>query len=352
MNAQIRQEAAEWIVELQLDVPDAATRERFTEWLRASPEHVRAYLELVAIWDDARHYDSGHEVDVETLLARARHETNLVSLDRTVPPEATLENIRRSPRGARVRRIALGVGLAAVVTMVIFAIGMGSRDRTLYTTQIGEQRMITLADGSVVELNAVSRIRVSFTAETRNVDLLQGQALFKVAKNKARPFVVRSGDVHVRALGTEFDVHRRAAGTLVTVLEGTVAVAGVAPESPSGSQPLSVPAAALEVAAGEQVDVAPRAAPRKVHANVAIATAWTQQQLIFDSTPLSEAAEEFNRFNTQKLIVQDGRIRQLLISGTFPALDPASLTHFVHFLRAQPGVVVTESAEQIVIGEK
>jgi len=126
----------------------------------------------------------------------------------------------------------------------------------------------------------------------------------------------------------------------------------VAPEGPSITQPFSVPAEAMEVAAGEQVDVAPRALPRKIHANVAMATAWTQQQLIFNSTPLLEAAEEFNRFNTQKLIIQDGRIRQLLISGTFPALDPASLTHFVHFLRAQPGVLVSESAEQIVISEK
>jgi len=349
MNTQIRQQAAEWIVELQLDVPDTATRERFTGWLRASPEHVRAYLELVAIWDDARHYDCDREVDVEALIARSRHETNLVGLNRIVPSEGPLENIRRVPKGARLRWIALGAALAAVATIVIFVIGKGSRDPTLYATQIGEQRTVKLADGSVVELNAVSRIRVRFTAETRDVDLLQGQALFKVARNKARPFVVRSGDVRVRAVGTEFDVRRRAAGTVVTVLEGRVAVA---PESPSGSQPVSVPAATLELAAGEQVDVVPRAAPRKVHANVAMATAWTQQQLIFDSTPLSEAAEEFNRFNTQKLIVQDGRIRQLLISGTFPALDPASLTHFVHFLRAQPGVLVTESADQIVISEQ
>jgi len=89
---------------------------------------------------------------------------------------------------------------------------------------VGEQRSIALADGSIIDLNARSRIRVRLSKDERDVELLQGQALFHVAKDNSRPFVVRSDTTVVRAVGTEFDVYRKKNGTVITVLEGRVVV--------------------------------------------------------------------------------------------------------------------------------
>src|SRR4029077_9414852 len=88
----------------------------------------------------------------------------------------------------------------------------------LYSTDIGERRSITLADGSTVDLNARSQLRVEFSKSERRVELLDGQALFQVAKDKQRPFIVHSGDATVRAVGTQFDVYRKDSGTTITVL--------------------------------------------------------------------------------------------------------------------------------------
>src|SRR5690242_20180858 len=111
MNAQVRQEAAEWLIELQLDMPDATTRQRFGEWLRVSPEHVRAYLELVALWEDARQYDSARQLDVEALIDRARQESNLVDLkpSHAIPPLHS----RRVHRNRFVATVAAIVALIA-----------------------------------------------------------------------------------------------------------------------------------------------------------------------------------------------------------------------------------------------
>ena len=94
-------------------------------------------------------------------------------------------------------------------------------------------------------------------------------------------------------------------------------------------------------------------APSQPHpANVATATAWTQQQLVFESTPLSEAADAFNRFNARQLRIEGAVLADFHVSGTFPARDPTSLSRFVLFLRAQPGIEVQESDDEISVRPK
>jgi len=352
MNAQIQQEAAEWLIDLQLDTPNASVRKRFVLWLRTSPEHVRAYLELVAIWDDTRHFDPHHEIDVAELISLSHAEANVVAFqpkDASAGPDEEGE----SNKPLRARRsiwrfyrvcaaaagvVALGVGLWVLIPLT-----------PTYATDVGEQRTVKLADGSIAQLNAVSRIRIRYSNERRIVDLLGGEALFRVAKDKSRPFIVVSGDTQVRILGTEFDVNRKATGTVVTVVEGRVAVV---PQSHPLQDPNLSAVTPVELAAGEQIAVHRERPLRKSHANVVSATAWTQQQLIFESTPLFEVAEEFNRFNNQKLIVEDAGARTIRISGNFPALDPTSLPRFVRFLREQNSMDISESAQQIVVKSK
>jgi transmembrane sensor len=205
-----------------------------------------------------------------------------------------------------------------------------------YTTGIGEQRSIILQDGSTVDLNAQSRVRIVYGARERRVELAEGQALFRVAKDAARPFVVRAGTTDIRAVGTQFDVYRKTAGTVVTVVEGRVAVLPFTLPArrsirPGAADPADVteesapPPTRTILSAGEQVIVGALSTQKAQHADVAAATAWTQKQIIFRSTPLSEVVSEFNRYNARQLVITDPDIGGTRISGVFSSTDPGSL---------------------------
>jgi transmembrane sensor len=210
-----------------------------------------------------------------------------------------------------------------------------------YSTEIGENRSITLADGSTVNLNARSKLRIRFSKAERQVELLEGQALFEVRHDAHRPFIVRSGGTLVRAVGTQFDVYRGSGGTTVTVLEGRVTVAD-AVRAPD-------PAHATFVSAGEQVTATAQVITKPKHTDVAAATAWTQHRLIFDGTPLSEVVDDFNRYNARQLIIEDRELADFHVSGVYTSTDPASL---IRFLREQPGVEVAETANAVHIHRK
>jgi transmembrane sensor len=266
---------------------------------------------------------------------------------------------------------------------------------TLYATAIGEQCSIALADGSTIELGARSRVRVHFTDKERDVEFLAGEALFGVAKDPARPFVVTTNNARVRAVGTQFDVHKRTSGTTVTVLEGHVVVyspSGRSDPLPQNSRPSAAPSslagdanpptpkltregrgegraappqtpktrdtgqaegtAAIFLAAGEQVTVpeaagAGTAEPRAVDA--AASTRWTERTLTFDNAPLLDVVEEFNRYNEKQIVLTDTALESLRISGVFAATKPISL---LRFLSEQMQLDVIATADQIKISAK
>jgi transmembrane sensor len=231
--------------------------------------------------------------------------------------------------------------------------------REVYETRTGEQRSLTLADGSTVDLNSQSRIRVRYSDDERRIELLEGQALFRVTRNPARPFIVGAGGTEVRAVGTQFDVYRKTSGTVVTVLEGKVAVGRVSAddggeEKTSGNATVSSQGRdrhEVFLAAGEQltvraemVDEGVMQSPRL--ADIEAATAWTQKRLVFEDTPLIDVAEEFNRYNVRRLVIADEGLGNMGVSGLYSSTDPSAL---IAFLRTQPDIFVTESDTEIVI---
>jgi transmembrane sensor len=336
LNRQILDEASSWFVDFRVGDADASARARFDQWLRASPEHIRAYMEIARTYVELPALASNQRIDVDALIASARSDVNVLQLREAVTAPAAAPRLP-PPRWK----------LALAASMLVAAVGVStflwiSAHRFLtYTTEIGENRQITLADGSTVDLNARSRLRVEFSKGERDVELLDGQALFEVTHDAARPFVVRSGGAVVRAVGTRFDVYRGSAGTTVTVVEGRVAVGDTvfAPDAPD----------ATLVSAGEQVTVTAQAITKPKHADVAAATAWMQHRLIFDGTPLSEVVENFNRYNARQLIIEDPALADFHVSGVYTSTDPSSL---IRFLKEQPGVVVTESADAVRIGRR
>jgi transmembrane sensor len=403
LNRQILDEASEWFVDFRVGDVDTAARERFDEWLRRSPEHIRAYWEIAKTYVELPAAPAPGKLDVAALIAYAHLDANVVPLHsraseiralRSESPPELLDKgaVGPTPRFRRPFFVAAAVAFAVVIGGAVW---WQANRYPLYSTDIGERRSITLADGSTVDLNARSKLRIEFSSAERRVELLDGQALFQVAKDKQRPFIVHCRDATVRAVGTQFDVYRKDSGTTVTVLEGRVAVyssarAGqtnstaepLAPESnsapqhplprvsargsPSASSSLissgsgaRVPSAsksgladpsgsaAIYLDAGEQVTVTADAAgtPMPQHADVLATTAWMQRKLIFEGSKLSDVVSEFNRYNRRQLVIEDPRLADFQISGVYSSTDPASL---VLFMRDQ-GLNVTEGDNEIRI---
>jgi transmembrane sensor len=381
MNTQIYEEASEWIVHHREGELDQSGKHAFDAWLRRSPEHVRAYLEMSSIWEDVSSLDPASNASTDELIARARRADKIVPFG--VDPSQTLRfykaparfPIDGKPRGFSRRQLMA----ASIVTACLGGVFASLNWKPDYSTAIGEQRSITLADGSTIDLNARSRIRVRFSEHERDIDLLEGQALFHVAKNKERPFVVHSDGVAVRAVGTEFDVYQKKSGTTVTVVEGRVSVldtvgivepalkptpgspgtpesgpprlngSNLDPGRPAGTVQLATSNHAVFLSAGQQLTITPTAVSLPAPANIAAATAWTQHRLVFESATLADVAEEFNRYNTRQLIIEDAQLSNIHISGAFSSVEPAL---FLRFLRAQAEISVEETDKEIRISKK
>lgn len=366
MNAQISEEAAEWFVEFRTSDVDMAARTAFDAWVRSSPEHLRAYLEVAAIWDEGCSLDAQRAFDVDALVALARGEDKVVQLADVREHSSSDSVSGRSaataerPKKARYWSIAACMAFLAV-TAGTFAWFQLYAAQT-YATHVGEQRSIRLSDGSTVSLNSRSRVRVAFNEAARIVELLEGQALFEVSKDPARPFVVRSADTRVRAIGTQFDVNRKSSGTVVTVVEGTVSVLmdrnAFDPNRPASRSTQSSEDAgagrgagiadlhaAIVLSAGEQIKMSAQAAPSPARVNVAAAIAWTQRHLVLESAALSEVAEEFNRYSNRRLVVEDSASSELRLSGVF-VTDPDFL---IRYLKERPDITVYETDSEIRI---
>jgi transmembrane sensor len=376
LNEQISEEAAEWLVEFRTGDIDAAGRLAFDSWVRASPEHLRAFIEMAAIWKEAGSVDAQRNLDVEGLIARSRAERNIVALTpssssvSTPAPsdfgESLLSNARPSssppskpPLATHVQQFRRLYAAAAVLLMSV-SVGLITwsqfHSQPAYTTDTGERRSVRLGDGSTVILNSRSKLRVDFVNTQRTVQLLRGQALFHVAKDSARPFVVRSDGTSVRAVGTQFDVNMSRGGTIVTVVEGRVTVVASPTDHQAGTpapheitQPVEDAPGSddppILLSAGEQLKVITGASSRPTHANVSSATAWTQGQVVLEFASLAEVADEFSRYSPRKLIAEDHGASPLHLSGVF-ATDPDFL---VQYLRSRPDIVVHETPTEIDI---
>jgi len=304
---QIIDEAAAWLVDMREPVVTEEQRAAFAEWLRTSPMHVGAYLEIAKLWGDVAHLELPADVDVTSLGAQ-----NVVPLRAdSAPPVSQRKQAPRPRAGALAASVLIATTLVALLAW-------WQLDRVpSFATVAGEQRVMTLEDGSVVRLNSRSEVKVRLTHQLRRIDLLHGQALFEVAKDRARPFVVYSGGVVVRAVGTQFDVYRKHEGTVVTVVEGRVALDRTDTDD-------------TLVVAGEQVTVhSSGEVERREKPDIAAATSWLRQELVFDGQALSAVVEEFNRYTRIPIVLDDSQLADIRVNGVFHATDAEPLLSFV-----------------------
>jgi transmembrane sensor len=286
----IELEASRWLAGRDARPADPELSAALEQWLQADIRHRVAYLKLESAWH------------------RSDKLRELRPLDRGVDPD-----LLRPPRRYWSLAIAASVVLAMLVAGLYVANTRLGWQR--YETRIGGLSRIVLEDGSVVDLNTDSEVRVRIGSREREVRLVRGEGRFQVAHDQARPFVVSAANAEVRAVGTAFAVRLRTPQQVdVLVSEGTVAIEG------------RRLAHAPPVHAGETAVVLPdRLSIRRVEAQqLARRMSWTTGRLQFRGDSLADAVEEFNRYNRRHLRLADASLAQLRVGGTFNATDPES----------------------------
>jgi transmembrane sensor len=307
----------------------AAEHAAFMDWLRRSPLHVQEYLALQQLAGDLPVTLAGIAAELgPTSTEVARLPDNVVPFSGAQAP-----GFGTHRKGRRVDvRAPLALMAALVIGLVVYPHVTRPALWSPYVIAVphGEQRTIQLPDGSVMHLNASSRVTVRYCRAERLIELEQGQALFEVAADPSRPFRVRTDAAQVVAVGTQFDVYRRSHDRItVTVIQGRVEV-NPAPSAGTADPPrLAGNAVPLRVSAGEQVQLVPAMIPRVEPVDVHLATAWVHREIAFDRRPLAEIAEEINRYAPVPIGIEDESLRELRVSGVLDAYDTESMLLFL-----------------------
>lgn len=347
--------ASDWMAELNEGELEPAQKAALADWLRESPLNVRELLEANLLAQDLRDLPVTRE-QLEEWVKEVREARLPIPLAVTGTPSFVDEarhGDRTLPRSVlRSWSIAASV---ALITLFGAATYMHWQDGR-YSTELGEQRILTLADGSVVTLNTSSTIKVDFSDRRRNIELIEGEAFFRVAHDAARPFDVTSPDATARAVGTQFNVRIAGQSTLVSVVEGIVDVRERVERK--ATEQASAAEAVLRLHGGEEaavdvrktVDDAESARVLKtVHAAPLRAVAWTRGRVEFEGTPLIDVLDEFQRYREFQVSVAEP-LRQMRLTGSFDAQDVESALAYIATL---PNVVVeTTGAHSFVIRER
>jgi transmembrane sensor len=281
--------------------------------LASDPAFADAYRRVQKSWESVGQHATSPELMAlrEQAIARARQ-----------------ASVRRwSLPGARSGYLGKSAAAAAILIVcgTIWQISPYGYEPGLYTTGLGEQKVVELSDHSRIALDARTRLRVRFSADARIVRLLEGQAQFSVAKDPARPFKVEAGSKTIVAVGTVFDVEYVDSQVRVAMVEGNVAVlshdpsgSAITPDSGSKSSNM-LP---IELSAGEGLAVrADGGSTVSPKADIEAATAWRQGKVIFRDQTLAEAVHRLNRYSRQQVVVDDPALAQMKVSGVFDSGD-------------------------------
>jgi len=286
-----REAAADWLV--RLAAPDLAEADlaAFDAWL-ADPANARAY-------------DAALSVTLE-LQAAAPAVLDAISASPA----------RRDRRPARGWLVAGGLAAAATLAIALTPTRLFAPATQAYVTDKAQHRTLTLADGSTVDLNAGSRLEVSLAGHERRVVMGQGEAVFDVAHDPARPFVIAAGDRTVRVVGTRFDVRRRDGQLSVSVERGMVEV-----EPADGA-----PGRGFRLHPGQRLDHLEGASDVKLTAIDPLQVeAWKTGRLIFRDQPLAQVVADLNQQFARPIALEDAALGQTRVSGVLVLDDEAAV---------------------------
>jgi transmembrane sensor len=324
-----RAEAAAWIAKLHGPDRSAEIEAGLRRWLSEDAAHARAFERMTDAWEDA------------TLAASG----------------APLPRVRGREQVHRNRAWAIA---AAILVLGVLGIWLSWLLRhEVYSTGVGEQRIVRLEDGSRVSLNSASRLVVEYRSSERRLRLTRGEALFEVTPNPRRPFIVSAGTRRVTALGTSFSVRLEPDRFDVFLIEGKVTVAPIESPVPSGQpapgsalatdghnrqlslgKPSDAPSdVVFTLTPGQRLTFTSRDAPRLDMPPADRLTAWRRGEVVLDKTALTDAVAEMNRYDNTHLIIDEAQLGTLQISGVYQTGDNkgfARALEAVHGIRLVP----------------
>jgi len=313
----IERAASEWLVRLRDESVTAEDHADFDAWLSADRRHGEAFERV--------------STRVSSLAA--------------LGPALKDALAARSANARTLSRRGFSMGGLAVAAAAGFAfLGFSLAAPPVYTTAVGEQRRIELRDGSTVELNTDSRLVVRFSNNAREIELTRGEAVFDVAHDASRPFIVEAAGQEVRAIGTQFAVRLDGSDVSVLVSEGVVAVSPAAATAPVAAEP-------TRLAAGHKLDVGADAAevatlaPGEIERHLT----WRSGMLQFDGQTLAEAVTEVSRYTGARFALSGEEVRELRVWAYFRASD---LDGFLTNLEMNnPSLEIERSADVVRISK-
>ena len=300
----IRAEAAAWISKLHGPQRSPELEAGLRRWLAEDERHSATFERMTQAWEDAT-----------TIVARTRF--------------ARL----RVAQGGRVAASSRAAAILAVIALGAFGT-YAWLARSTYTTGIGEQRTIRLDDGTRVSVNSASRVVVRYDERERHIRLERGEAFFEVASEARRPFIVLAGERAVKALGTSFVVRYDAGRLAVTLVDGKVSISTPTSQSrlsvPGGSaQNPPDPEAPVRLAPGQRFTVAANNVVELDTPGIDAVTAWRRGEVVLDKTVLADAIADMNRYDGNRLVIDDPAIAALRVSGVYRSGDNANFARVV-----------------------
>lgn len=306
--------AASWIQKREFWGWSEADQTQFADWLAESPAHRVAFVRLTIGW--------GRTERLAALRPSQQEKVAATSSRRSTP-------ILR--RAVASMAIAIILGASAFVLL--------SRPNTqTYATAVGGHRMVSLADGSQIELNTDTVLRVSIGTHEREISLDRGEAYFKIRHDARRVFVVVAGDRRITDLGTAFAVRRDSGRLEVAVVEGRVQL-----DATDNQRQKSATLTSGDTAVATANSVSVRKEPNQ---KLTSELGWRRGVLVFEHTTLADAVTEFNRYNREKLLIVDPVAGRRTIGATFHTNDIGAFTRLA---KEVFGLRVEDRGDEIVI---
>ena len=299
-NEEVMAAASAWLARLHRADTSEADGLEFDAWLSVSSANREAYGTVLAAWQA---FETCQDEVLEELAAEARR-----MIRRPAPTRRSLLRVGLAGGG-----VAIAAGLTAVAVLPSV---MGSPTVQTYTTARGQHQRITLADGSVVDLNAESRMTVRFVRGARHVELGDGQAIFDVAHDEKRPFTVEASGRTVRVLGTQFDVRNRSGDVTVTVARGRVEV------RPAAASPIGQTFALLP---GQRLEIASTGVSEMSQVDPEEALSWRSNRLIYRGEPLAQVVADLNHQFGPQIEVTDPTLARMPVTGVIVVDDYAAV---------------------------
>lgn len=305
-------EAAAWLVRLDGDAGEPA-RAAHQAWLAEDECHEQSFARANEVW---------------SMLPRAAAQAPA--------PNGRNRAVASAPRWAIAACVAL------VMLACAFVLTRLPGHETLQTAP-GEQAVERLADGSTASLDTMTRLSLDFDDNRRALTVDEGEVVFDVAHDATRPFIVRAGNLQVRAIGTRFVVRKVGTDTSVTLLEGRIAVSRLGENG--RAEPVEIVQGGRSLRSGDRLRLTVDGGARSDRRAIEDVAAWRRGRVVFDDVPLGEAVSELNRYGGERLAVGPD-VAGLAISGSFSTADPAS---FAEAVSALHNLHVRESSQTLVI---